>query len=261
MASPNPLHLSLLRPPILQILRATGFTTTRPSVLDTLVDLTSRYLLLLARRTAHHQSQRSPHGSLVHNTASLNMTDIRLALQDVGALYPQISECEESVRGEEDMRGVEAFVGWCVGEVNREIRRVAELTPEFDALAKPPPPAVEFNVTNPGGSGTAAQKASAVEVAALVEPAREDFLTQLKKKHAKTKDGEEARYQGTALGKDLGEREVKIEGWEVDSIRAWSERLAGKGRMEGMDVDVKEVASRDDSESDSPLSEISVDTR
>ena len=260
MASPTPLHLSPLRPPILQILRATGFTTTRPSVLDTLVDLTSRYLLLLARRTAHHHSQRSPHGSLVHNTSTLNITDIRLALQDVGALYPQISECEESVRGEEDMRGVEAFVGWCVGEVNREIRRVAELTPEIDALAKPPAPGVEFNVTNLGGG--AAQKASAVvDEAALVEPAREDFLTQLKKKHAKTKDGEEARYQGTALGKDLGEREVKIEGWEVDSIQAWSERLAGKGRMEGMDVDVKEVASREQSESDSPLSEISVDTR
>lgn len=246
MASPDPLILSLLRPPILHILRATGFTTTRPSVLDTLVDLTSRYLILLAQKTSHHYHQRSPHGSLVHDTSDLTITDTRLAMQDLGALFPQISELEEQVRGEEDMRGIDAFIAWCTGETNKEIRRIAELTPEVDALAKP------VDLTDP-------KTAAATAEASALEAPKEDFLSQLKKKHAKTKDGEEARYQGTALGKDLGEREVRIEGWELDSIQAWGEMLREKNQPKGVAEIREDMQAR--GESDSSLSEISVDTR
>lgn len=53
--------------------------------------------------------------------------DVRMALQDAGALYPQIGVMEEQCRQEEDFRGVKAFVDWMQGEVNHEIRRVAGL--------------------------------------------------------------------------------------------------------------------------------------
>ena len=240
--STDRLMLSLLRPPILHILRAAGFTTTRPSVLDALVDIASRYLLLLSQHTARHHLLRSPHASLVHDTSEINITDIRLAMQDLGLLYPQISAMEEQVKGEEDMRGMEGFINWCTGDMNREIRRIAGLEPD----ASDP---TTQTITKPVDLTTAEG-----DKMALVEPPREDFLTQLKKRHAKTKDGEEARWQGTVLGKDMGEREVRIEGWEVDTLQAWAERLHAKNQV----VEVR--MTRTESESDSPLTDYITDT-
>ena len=240
--STDRLMLSLLRPPVLHILRAAGFTTTRPSVLDALVDIASRYLLLLSQHTARHHHLRSPHASLIHDTSEFNITDIRLAMQDLGLLYPQISAMEEQVKGEEDMRGVEGFINWCTGDMNREIRRIAGLEPD----ASDP---TTQSITKPVDLTTAEG-----EKVALVEPPREDFLTQLKKRHAKTKDGEEARWQGTVLGKDMGEREVRIEGWEVDTLQAWAERLHAKSQL----VEVKMTGT--ESESDSPLTDYITDT-
>ena len=140
------LYTSLLRPPILHILRAAGFHATRPAVLDTLVDLAARYLALLASTAASH-------ASINHNDLTPTITDVRMALYDVGALRPQISIMEEQSRGEEDLRGVEAFIEWVMGEGNKEIRRIA---------------------------GLAAMEGEAAEVEALVD--REDFLTGIKYK-------------------------------------------------------------------------------
>jgi len=242
---PSPLHPSLLRPPLLHILRAAGFTTTRPSVLDTLVDLTSRYLTLLATNTARHAALRQP--STTSDTITL--TDVRLALQDAGALYPSISEMEEQVVGHEDMRGVDAFIAWCQGEGNREIRRIAGMAIEPSLpLANT---AIDL-VANPEAAVAVA------ETAALEQDASQlDYLTQLKRKHAKTKDGEESRYAGTVLGRDRDEGEVRIDGWEVDSLEGWGRMLREKY---GSREEVAEVEGRAGSESDSPLSEISGDT-
>lgn len=118
--SPNALYNSLLRPSILHILRAAGFHATRPAVLDTLVDIAIRYLTLLATRTASHALMN-------HNDPTPTIMDVRMALQDTGSLYPQISVMEEQCREEEDLRGVKAFVDWMQGEANHEIRRVAGL--------------------------------------------------------------------------------------------------------------------------------------
>lgn len=120
--SSQALYSTLLRPSILHILRAAGFHATRPAVLDTLVDLASRYLILLAQKTAAH-------ALLNQQELTPTILDVRMALQDVGALQPQQSIMEEQCLGEEDMRGIEAFVGWMKGEGNREIRRVAGLIP------------------------------------------------------------------------------------------------------------------------------------
>ena len=118
--STQALYSSLLRPPILHVLRAAGFHAIRPAVLDTLVDLTSRYLILLAEKTAMHAFSN-------HNELVPEIMDVRMALQDVGAFGSQMSIMEEQSKGEEDMRGVYAFLKWIEGEGNREIRRIAGL--------------------------------------------------------------------------------------------------------------------------------------
>ena len=121
------LHNSLLRPPILHILRAAGFHSTRPAALDTLVDLASRYLTLLATKTASH--------ALVnHNDLTPTITDARMALQDVGAFKPQLSTMEEQSRGEEDMRGIASFLDWLKGDGNAELRRIAGLVGSEGAM-------------------------------------------------------------------------------------------------------------------------------
>ena len=148
---------------------------------------------------------------------------------------------EEQVRGEEDMRGIEAFITWCTGPDALEIRRIAGLVPEVSTAA------VDSRA-NPALAG----KAAAVET--LVERP-EDFLVQLKKKHAKTRDGEESRWAGTALGKEKeSEGRVRIEGWEgVEELGDWAERFRRTG--DGGDDGEARV-----SESSSPLSEISAVT-
>ncbi len=121
--SSHALYTSLLRPPVLHILRAAGFHATRPAVLDTLVDLAARYLALLATTAASH-------AMINRSDPTPTVMDVRMALQDVGALRPQISIMEEQYRGEEDLRGMNAFIAWMEGEGNTEIRRIAGLARE-----------------------------------------------------------------------------------------------------------------------------------
>lgn len=120
--SANALYSSLLRPPVLHILRAAGFHATRSAVLDTVVDLAARYLTLLATKTASYALAN-------HNDFTPTITDVRMALQDVGALWPQTTMMEEQCLDEEDTRGVDAFIEWMKGEENSEIRRIAGLAP------------------------------------------------------------------------------------------------------------------------------------
>ena len=101
---------------------------------------------------------------------------------------------------------------------------------------------------------------AAMRVVEGEEERPEDFLTQLKKKHAKTRDGEESRWAGTVLGREKGgEGAVRIEGWEgVEGLGEWAERVRGKGidRV----VEVKVGVGVGGSGCSSPLSEISAGT-
>lgn len=197
MSGPSALHNALLRPPIIQILRAAGFHSTRPSVLDTVVDLAARYLQLLASSAADHANNSHP------DAPAPTLDDIRLALQDAGALRPQMRDTEEAWRGEEDLRGLEGFLSWFTGPVNREIRRIAGFVPS------------EGDVIDP----------DSLE--------KEDFLTALKKKHSKT--GEESRYAGTVLGKSADEHPIIIEGG-VASIREWGLQIKSRGQLRSESV-------------------------
>jgi len=189
------LHTALLRPAVIQILRAAGFGYARPAVIDTVTDIAAKYLLLLASSTAQNAFN-------THNTFVPTIQDVRLALNQAGALAPQMSTTEESLRDEvevegamvpfEDLRGVQGFVNWAQGPVNKEIRRIA-------------------------GFG---DDANVEEIAAGLDE-KEDYLTALKKKHSKT--GEESRYQGTVLGKELELQTVTIVGGPAASIAEWTQ--------------------------------------
>jgi len=138
------LHNALLRPAILHILRAAGFHSARPSVVDTLADITVRYLLLLASNTAAHAYTN-------HNDYTPDITDARMAMQDCGVFAPTLTATEEAWkeilrkpleeyperngmraaerarRDAEDTRDVREFVEWFRGDKYKEIKRVAGL--------------------------------------------------------------------------------------------------------------------------------------
>lgn len=124
------LHSALLRPAVLQVLKATGFGIAKPAVVDTLTDLTARYLLLLSSETARIAVSN-------HDNSVPTIQDVRLALDKVGALRPQMKPTEEAVKKWEyvdggmvpfeDLRGVRNFIKWAEGPIHKEIRRVGGL--------------------------------------------------------------------------------------------------------------------------------------
>ena len=141
MSSVN-LQNALMRPAILQILRAAGFHNSSGAALDVMTDLAIRYLLLVASSTAQNAFNN-------HNDYVPTIQDVRVTLLEVGALKPQMSVLEERAKGSvqldgqsvpfEDMRGVEGFLNWAKGPSNSEIRRIA-------GLASGPGDAVEVGV-------------------------------------------------------------------------------------------------------------------
>ena len=140
--SQNDLFLNLLRPAVLHILRATGFQHGKPSAVDTIVDLTARYLSLLAERTAYNAFSN-------HNDLTPDISDVRMAMQDCALLVPTMTAGEElwkeilrkpldeyneetgareneaARRDAEDTADVTEFIEWVKGDQNKEIRRIA----------------------------------------------------------------------------------------------------------------------------------------
>ena len=193
MTTPQAVHHSLLRPCVLHILRAAGYHSTRPSVLDTLTDLAARYMYLLAQSTMTH-------ATINHTELGVTIQDVRMAMQDCGAMAPEKSLEDQDFDEEEDMSGVEDFVSWATGGCNREIRRVA----------------LE------GGDG--AKEDYLTGLSQLMRAfCRADDLKALKKKHSTT--DEDSRYNGTILGKAPEPRTVNVEGGDISSVREWAERL------------------------------------
>ncbi|KAK4132590.1 hypothetical protein BT67DRAFT_82113 [Trichocladium antarcticum] len=234
MTPPLPLSHALLRPAVLQILRATGYHSARTSVIDSVTDLAARYFLHLCHVTAlyaahnndgdnpeeeeeeeeawppsHHApttttttttalatidgndsgsgSGSAPADAVVVPVPAPTLVDVRMALQRAGALLPERLEEEQRYSGVEDLRGVEGFVAWAVGPMNREIKRIA-LDGEDEAG---------------------------------------DYLDALKKKHSKNDD--DSKYLGTLLGRSIEHGDVLVEGGECPSISVWEERRRAAG--------------------------------
>jgi len=121
------MHHSLLRIPTLHLLRAMGFHSTRPSVLDALTSITANYMLLLSQTTARYTFES---GRTVPE-----LEDMRRALEEVGALPSSGVEGrgEDWLAGEgweNEEENVDEFIMWVKGTVNGEIRRIAGLEAE-----------------------------------------------------------------------------------------------------------------------------------
>ncbi len=118
MTSQPSLFHTLLRPCVLQELRAQGFHATRTSVVDAFTDLAARYMYALCESTALY---------MAHNEGgpAPSVVDVRMALEFCGAVLPEKVFEEQQFRGIEDTAGVDAFLAWIAGPKNREIRRVA----------------------------------------------------------------------------------------------------------------------------------------
>jgi transcription initiation factor TFIID subunit 3 len=153
MTPPLPLSHALLRPAVLQILRATGYHSARTSVIDSVTDLAARYFLHLCQVTALYAAHTNdgdaddpfstsssssilttidgngsgsgPSDAVIVPVPAPTIVDVRMALQRAGALLPERLEEEQAYFGVEDMRGVEGFIAWAMGPLNREIKRIA----------------------------------------------------------------------------------------------------------------------------------------
>nr|POF12696.1 transcription initiation factor tfiid subunit 3 [Quercus suber] len=206
------LHRALLRPFILHTLRAAGFHSTRPSVLDTLTNLAERHLLLLSSSVAQIARQ-------AHNEPIPSVSDVRLALVESGVLRGTSSASEESWREILQMP-VEALAAEGGGQerARREKRKrddadaadVRELTGWVDGRAY-----AEIKRVAGRGSG-----AEAVGVGGGVVQV-EDFLTGLKRKLGKGGIVDEGRLVGTVLGDDAEGGELLVEGGPVGRVRDW----------------------------------------
>lgn len=243
MSQAHDLHRALLRPAIIHILRAAGFHSTKPSVLDTLINIAERHILLLASTTAQY-------AMLSHNDMISTVSDVRMALAACGIMHPLTDSSEEAwkermrkplaeiadvpqggrqrvaaqkrKRDEEDTRDVREFTRWFDSTQHREARRVAGMIPEIGV----------------GGALPAVGVGGGVVVA-------EDFFSVLKKKHSRA--GEESRLRGTVLSNMPDEKDIVIEGGPVQYIRDWRPR--SETQLDEEQPDAAEAADDDDNSS------------
>lgn len=129
MPPPQAVFHALLRPAIIQILRATGFHCARPAVIDSLTDLAARYLEIVCQQTARHAADNALHPDFDGN-AEPTIVDVRLALQEVGAFLPEREWEEQDFIEQEDTRGVDEFIAWATGPKIEQMKRVALDEPE-----------------------------------------------------------------------------------------------------------------------------------
>lgn len=129
MPRPQAVFHALLRPAIIQILRATGFHSAKPAVIDSLTDLAARYLEIICQETARHAADNALHPDFDGN-AEPSIVDVRLALQGVGAFLPEREWEEQDFMEQEDTRGVDEFIAWATGPKIEQIKRVALDEPE-----------------------------------------------------------------------------------------------------------------------------------
>ncbi|KAI0842986.1 hypothetical protein F5Y06DRAFT_256601 [Hypoxylon sp. FL0890] len=180
--TPSELHHALLKPAILQILRAQGYYSSTPATVDAITELAGNYLTIIARQTAVHASINNEVGA----PGIPDVVDVRMALEDCGALWPERDFTSQQFKGE-DTRGVDEFIRWATGKKNQRIRKVAGL-----------------------------DKPIAGEVEGVDEPPPTDYLSALKRKHNKT--GDDSKYAGTIIGRGIVESEAST---EENIIHAW----------------------------------------
>jgi len=231
MTPPSPVFHALLRPAVLQILRAAGYQGTKAAVLDSLTDLAVRYFYRLCELTAIYAAHNGT------DDRAPSVVDVRLALQQVGALLPEKTELEQEYLDIEDVRGTEAFLAWIQGPVNREIKRIAldgndEARDYLDGKLP---------------SDTALEQAGHWRLRGVA----------IKQKHSKTDD--DTKYVGTLLGKPVEHGDVMVEGGEYPSVLRWEENLKAAARRSPEIVEAEREASEAPSSGLSSLGDRTLD--
>ncbi|KAK8056130.1 hypothetical protein PG993_001357 [Apiospora rasikravindrae] len=185
---------ALLRPAILQILRAQGYYACSPAVLDNVTELAGRHLTELADRTARFMETNS------EATLQPTLSDARMAMEQCGVFAPTRLHTAQVWTDDEDTSGVEDFISWAEGPKNAKIRKVAQ------AISEP----------------TGLEDADAAE-----EPAN-NYLAALKKKH--NKNDQESKYTSTVLGKGNDHGDIPVEGGPVASVKDWEQMMREAAR-------------------------------
>ncbi|GAW14559.1 hypothetical protein ANO14919_039620 [Xylariales sp. No.14919] len=243
--TPSEIHLALLRPAILQILRAQGYYASTPSTIDCLTELAGQHLYNIAKRTAEHATSNNYLGP----PGTPEVVDVRLALEECGALCPGTDPSPPPKRrrlspdgaahgddtlqeyddeADEDTRGVDEFIRWAMGRKNQRIRKIAGVVA--------PPGAIAVGVEGEDGA---------------VEERPSDYLDALKRKHNKT--DQESKYAGTILGRSIDHGEVLVEGGPDTSLAAWAARM----REASLRPPDPQPAAHDDNDSRPPSSGLS----
>ena len=229
--SSETLHKSLLRPAIIHVLRAAGFHATKPSVLESLVDICTRYMTLIVSQTASFAYDRTLYSihelvddlkeeeKVTDAIVTPTATDVRNALVSAAffshglsaseeiwtelmrkplADYPPAArEHERRRRDLEDTEDVREFIDWVTGPASKETRRIAGVL-KNEAQSSPPP-----NDTIPYQTPASNRK--------------DNYLDILKKKQSKS--GDSARYNGTILGRNPEDgKQRRVEGGPVNFI-------------------------------------------
>lgn len=227
MPTPSEIHHALLRPAILQILRAQGYYASTHATADAITELAGHYLTIIARQTAVHAALNNETGA----PGIPDIVDVRMALEDCGALWPERDFTSQLITGEEDTRGVDEFIRWATGKKNQRIRKVA-------GLDKP--------IVGDAG------------VEGVDEPPPTDYLNALKRKHNKT--GDDSKYAGTIIGRGIVESEGVT---EENRIHAWKRQRHETSQRppepEAPDVDSRPPSSGLSSLADEDVAMIDMD--
>ncbi|KAF3919843.1 hypothetical protein ABW20_dc0110511 [Dactylellina cionopaga] len=121
MDTPEQFYFSLLRISTAQMLRHSGLAGSRPSVLDSLTDMTGRYLTLLGT-TARTICESS-------NRTTCELSDVLSAMEHLGLLKPLTTYSPDL----DDTRAVDNFINWAKSPEVEELRKVAGvITVEVD---------------------------------------------------------------------------------------------------------------------------------
>ncbi|KAK6504229.1 hypothetical protein TWF506_002435 [Arthrobotrys conoides] len=113
MDSQEQFYFSLLRISTAQMLRHAGLAGSRPSVLDSLTDMTARYLTLLGT-TARAISESS-------NNVESELADVLCAMEQIGLLRPLTLYNADL----DDTRAIDNFITWAKSPEIEELRKIS----------------------------------------------------------------------------------------------------------------------------------------
>lgn len=205
------LHHALLRPVVLQIMRAQGYHSSTPATVDAFTSLVAKYMMTISYRVAKIAVSRDENGI----SCIPDITDVRMALEDCGAFMPNKEFTEQIYYGKEDTRGVDSFIQWAMGPKNARIRKVAGLdkptagVPEIEGAEEPKETDyLSGKYKHPSAHACKFQYRDHAN-----KP-----ITALKRKHNRT--GDDSKYASTILGRGIVEPEPK-----ENPLREWAEQM------------------------------------